>query len=278
MGERLGQNFLKDENVVKKIIKAADLKSDDVVLEVGPGKGVLTKELAQLSNKVIAVEKDGELAKKTAGNFQFSIFNFQSISNDSILNFKNNTAIISGDILEINLNKLLEVNDVVSYKVIANIPYYITSKIIRLFLESENPPSEMILMVQKEVAERIVAKPGQMSILAASVQYYAEAEILFEVPREAFDPAPEVDSAVIKISGIRNQEAGSRNNEEVKKFFRIVKAGFSAKRKTLANNLSNSLHKDKKEIESILSQLGFLPTVRAQELSVEDWKKLLEIF
>ncbi|KKP70986.1 MAG: dimethyladenosine transferase [Candidatus Moranbacteria bacterium GW2011_GWE2_35_2-] len=288
MPVKLGQNFLKDENVVEKIIKAADLKSDDVVLEVGPGKGVLTNELAKFSNRVIAVEKDEELVKMTAGNFQFSIFppkadqpgagNFQSISNDLSLNFKNNVVIISGDILEINLDKLLEANNVVNYKVVANIPYYITSKIIRLFLESENPPSEMILMVQKEVAERIVANPGQMSILAVSVQYYAKAEYLFTVGRESFDPAPEVDSAVIKISGIRNQEAGSRNNEEVKKFFRIVKAGFSAKRKTLANNLSNSLHKDKKEIESILSQLGFLSTVRAQELSVEDWKKLSNIF
>jgi len=276
MPVKLGQNFLKDENVVAKIIKAADLKSDDVVLEVGPGKGVLTKELAQLSNKVIAVEKDGELAKKTAGNFQFSIFNFQSISNDSILNFKNNTAIISGDILEINLNKLLEVNDVVSYKVIANIPYYITSKIIRLFLESENPPSEMILMVQKEVAERIVAKPGQMSILAASVQYYAEAEILFEVPREAFDPAPEVDSAVIRITMSKEQK--TIDKQEINKFFKIVKAGFCARRKTLVNNLSNSFHLNKKEVEEKLEAIGIASAARAQELSVEDWKKLLEIF
>lgn len=293
MGERLGQNFLKDESVVKKIIQVADLKKDDVVLEVGPGKGVLTKELARLSKKVIAVEKDGELAKMTAANFQFSIFppktdqssadNFQSISNDSILNFKNNVAIILGDILEINLDKLLEVNDIVNYKVIANIPYYITSKIIRLFLEADNPPSEMILMVQKEVAERIVAKPGQMSILAVSVQYYAEAEILFEVPKEAFDPAPEVDSAVIRIT--RHKEPSSpagrqetRNKEEIDRFFRVVKAGFCARRKTLVNNLSNSLHLDKKEVEEKLKTICISLIVRAQELSIEDWKKLSNIF
>jgi 16S rRNA (adenine1518-N6/adenine1519-N6)-dimethyltransferase len=261
MGERLGQNFLKDENVVKKIIQVADLKKDDVVLEVGPGKGVLTEELAKNAGKVLAVEIDGSLLNTLRGKLS----NFENVE------------IINVDILKLNFGEFYakyKIQDT-KYKVIANIPYYITSKIIRLFLEADNPPSEMILMVQKEVAERIVAKPGQMSILAASVQYYAEAEILFEVPREAFDPAPEVDSAVIRI---KNYEPRIENNEDSRRFFRVVKAGFCARRKTLVNNLSNSLHLDKKEVEEKMKTIGISPIARAQELSIEDWKKLSNIF
>ena len=134
----------------------------------------------------------------------------------------------------------------------------------------------MILMVQKEVAERIVAKPGQMSILAVSVQYYADAEILFEVGKENFDPMPEVDSAVIRISRIANH--GSHSKEEAKTFFRMVKAGFSAKRKTLVNNLANSMHLEKNIVEEKLKTVGLKPTVRAQELSIEDWKRLADLF
>lgn len=261
MPEKLGQNFLKDESVVQKIIKASDLKKDDVVLEVGPGKGILTEELARRAGKVIAVEIDSSLLNELRNKLR----NFENIK------------IINEDILKLNLSKLVADYEfpVTGYKVIANIPYYITSKIIRLFLESEFAPNEMILMVQKEVAERIVAKPGKMSILAVSVQYYASAEILFEVPKEAFDPAPEVDSAIIRVESIKKKE---KSEEEIKNFFRIVKAGFSARRKTLANNLANSLHIPKKEAEEKLSRLGFLPTVRAQELSVEDWKKLSGMF
>ena len=274
----LGQNFLRDESVIENIIESADLSADDVVIEVGPGEGVLTKKLAGISKKVIAIEKDESLAEMTAHNFQFSISNFQSISNDPILNFENKVAIIMGDILQFDLGKILKANKITKYKVVANLPYYITSPILRYFLENELPPSEMIVMVQKEVAERIVDKPGQMSILAVSVQYYAKAEYLFTVKRDSFEPSPKVDSAVIRIKTLKQKNIKTINQkEETRDFFRIVKAGFSAKRKTLANNLSNSLHKDKKEIENILSQSGFAPTVRAQELSVEDWKKLEKV-
>lgn len=144
-----------------------------------------------------------------------------------------------------------------------------------MFLESENPPSEMILMVQKEVAERIVANPGKMSILAVSVQYYAKPELLFTVSRKYFYPIPEVDSAVIRIV---TSEPKYVTGDEGKKFFRVVRAGFCAKRKTLANNLSNSFHLEKKEVEKILEGAGFSRNVRAQELCVEDWKKLYNCF
>ena len=264
MPTKLGQNFLRNEEVLKKIITSADLKANDNIIEIGPGEGVLTQELIKKAGKVLAVEIDNNL--------------FSAL--DSRLRGNDNIKIINEDILKINLPELIKKNDFENlpagrqgYKVIANIPYYITSPIIQLFLETEFPPQEMILMVQKEVAERICSQPGQMSILSISVQYYAKPEILFYVDKKSFYPIPEVDSAVIKISKIKNQE--SRNSkEETRKFFKVVKAGFSAKRKTLINNLSNSFHIDKKELEEKLAKIKITPRQRAQELRVEDWKKI----
>ncbi|GBE16951.1 ribosomal RNA small subunit methyltransferase A [bacterium BMS3Abin15] len=299
MPEKLGQHFLNDKNIVEKIIKAAKLRPSDVVIEIGPGKGILTENLAKYAGKVIAVELDNKLADLLRNKFKN----------------QKNVEIVEKDILKVNIvqffsrhsersvaesknlmKKKLDPSATLgmthcAYKIVANLPYYITSPIIRKFLETQNPPSEMILMVQKEVAERIVAspseiptesrgakrisrgKPGKMSILSVSVQYYAKPEILFYVDKEKFDPVPKVDSAVIKISNIKNQSAKLR-----KDFFRIVKAGFCAKRKTLVNNLSNSLHLDKKEVEGKLKKTGIDPTIRAQELSVDDWKKIAELF
>jgi len=272
MPTKLGQNFLKNNDIVKKIVAAADLKSDDLVLEIGPGKGILTEELAKVAGKVVAVELDRNLVPLLKTRFKN----------------QKNVEIIEGDILKTDISSLLGhqmSKSEKNYKIVANLPYYITSPIIRLFLESELPPTEMILMVQKEVAERIVAKPGQMSILAVSVQYYANAEILFEVGKENFEPVPEVDSCVIKIiPRLKTSPGASRHpllkkgeGEDGKKFFQIVKAGFSAKRKTLVNNLSNSLHLDKTLVEKKLKTAGLKPTVRAQELSIEDWKNLVKL-
>jgi len=256
----LGQNFLKDADIVRKIIASVNLKADETIVEIGPGEGALTEELGRNCKKVIALEIDKHLVEKLREKFQK----------------KNNIEIIEGDVIEKKILRLIANRkfEFKSYRVIANIPYYITSPIIRLFLEAEFPPEEMILMVQKEVAERIAAKPGQMSILTVSVRYYAEPEILFTVPRAAFCPVPEVDSAVLKISNFKFRPP----DPERKKFFRLVRAGFCAKRKTLANNLSNSLHLDKKNVEEKLSSLNFRPTVRAQELSVENWQKIVELF
>jgi 16S rRNA (adenine1518-N6/adenine1519-N6)-dimethyltransferase len=257
------------------------LNADDFVIEVGPGEGVLTERLVKRAKKVMAIEIDKDLAAKLNARFKKA----------------KNLDIISADILEINLPELIEKNAKIhltpdpspyqgegrnkpSYKVIANIPYYITSPIIRLFLETKYPPTEMLLMVQKEVAERICAKAGKLSILALSVQYYAEPELLFTVPRSAFFPIPEVDSAVIRIT--RNEEPACAETpkdrkEAAKKFFKLVKAGFSAKRKTLVNNLSNSLQLEKSVIEKKLKQIGISAKQRAQELSLADWKKLTEL-
>ncbi|MDO9231243.1 MAG: 16S rRNA (adenine(1518)-N(6)/adenine(1519)-N(6))-dimethyltransferase RsmA [bacterium] len=262
----LGQNFLRDTDVLEKIIQSANLKSDDLVIEIGPGEGVLTEKLFKHAGKVLAIELDSALANKLKKQYKDS----------------KKIEIINADILNINLPEILKVEtrhclvsteEKINYKVVANIPYYITSPIIQLFLETKFPPTEMILMVQKEVAERICARVGQMSILAVSVQYYAKPELLFYVNKKSFFPVPEVDSAVIKISKINNQQI-INNKEEVKHFFRIVKAGFSAKRKTLVNNLSASLKLDKKEVEEKLKKIGITPNQRAQELSVEDWKKI----
>ncbi len=260
MPSKLGQNFLTNKEIVKKIIKSSSLAVDDVVLEIGPGKGILTEELAKKCKKIIAVEIDKSLAGCLADKFG-----------------KNNKVeIITGDILKSDILKIIphSLLQIPGYKVIANLPYYITSSIIRMFLEIEFYPKEMILMVQKEVAERIVAKPGKMSILANSVQYYARPELLFCVDKNNFDPVPEVDSAVIRITHKTEHTA----KEEANNFFRVVRAGFCAKRKTLANNLANSFHLDKKEVEDKLKTLGVHSGARAQELDVDKWKEISHLF
>ena len=257
----LGQNFLKDEAVLDRIIKAANLSKEDVVVEIGPGHGALTEKLAQVCGKVIAIEIDERLVE---------VLHTKLVDNQNI-------EIIAGDILKINLPELIIEHglDKTGYKVVANLPYYITSPIVRLLLETKFPPTEMVVMVQKEVAERIVAKPGAMSILAVSVQYYAKAEFLFTVFKESFEPMPKVDSAIIRIT--QNIEHETITKEATKKFFRIVKSGFSAKRKTLINNLANGLQIEKKVVEEKLAQLGFSLNTRAQELGVDDWRKLVEL-
>lgn len=260
MPTKLGQNFLNNKTVVKKIVDSANLTADDFVLEVGPGKGILTEELSKKCKKVIAVEIDRDLIISLRDKFK-----------DTEV-----VEIIESDILKTDFKKLntkYNISDT-KYKIIANLPYYITSSIIRMFLEAELPPSEMILMVQKEVAERIISKPGNHSILSLSVQYYADPELLFYLDKSNFDPIPEVDSAVIRIKPKLKHIA----QEESKRFFRVVRAGFCAKRKMLVNNLASSFHLEKKEVEKILKVTGISLTVRAQELSVEDWKNLAKYF
>lgn len=257
MPRYLGQHFLNNPDIVDHIIEAANVGENEAVLEIGPGEGVLTEKICQKAQKVISIELDDKLRVDLEKKFDT----------------QKNLEIIFEDILKINLPKLIDEKKMNHYKVIANIPYYITSKIIRLFLETTHQPDELILMIQKEVAQRIVAPKGQMSILAASVQYYAQAEILFDVTKDNFNPPPKVDSSVIKISNIKKI-----NPAKDKKFFRVVRAGFCARRKTLINNLSNSFHVDKKEVERILQEAGFPSNTRAQELSILDWEKLADLF
>lgn len=257
----LGQNFLRDEKVVERIIESVKPAEGEVILEVGPGEGVLTERLAKSGATVIAVELDDRLIPVLKKKFaQYS-----------------NVHIVHADILRIDISALLAcyILHATHYRVVGNLPYYITQAIIRMFLELLNPPKEMFFMVQKEVAERICAGKGEMSVLSVAVQYYAKPEILFDVPKEVFEPVPKVESSFVRVARkMQNGELRMRNEEKRNDFFRVVKIGFSARRKTLANNLANGLQMDRKEIEAILESLNLKKTTRAQELSVEEWKEL----
>jgi len=256
--KRLGQNFLVDEGILKKIVEAAELSKNDIVLEVGPGIGNLTVELAKSVKKVIAVEKDQDLVR---------------ILKELLDCWKvRNVRIVEGDIRKIENCKLKIEN---CYKVVANIPYYLTSPLIRKFLEASNAPKEMILMVQKEVAQRICAKPPKMSILAVSVQFYAKPEIISFVSKKSFWPQPKVDSAIIKIKPLINADKRLINADL---FLKTVKTGFSQPRKQLANNLSNGLKMDKGKVKNWLLKNNIQPTQRAETLTIEDWLKLLKSY
>lgn len=246
-----GQNWLRDDYTLDLIVDSAGLTLTDTVLEIGPGLGTLTNKLVQKAGKVVAVEADQDL-------IPYLLDQAAKV---------NNLDIVVGDILKYDLRKLPD-----NYKVVANIPYYLTSNLIRTLLEANNPPTVMVLLVQKEVAERIVAVPGQMSVLSFGVQYYAEAEIVAPVAKELFDPVPKVDSAIIKITR-RDQPVFEA---DTKKLFKLVKAGFGEKRKMLRNSLSGGLQLSTAEVESLLKNAGLKPTSRSQELSILDWQKLYE--
>ena len=247
----LGQHWLKDPDILADIAEAAELTSDDVVLEIGPGLGTLTSRLLARANSVIAVEFDADLARKLPGQFPGK-----------------KLTVVNQDILQFDLNQLPK-----NYKVVANVPYYITSKIVEKLMTAENKPSIAVLLVQKEVAERIAAEAGNMSVLSVSVQIFAEAELDIEVPRQFFTPPPKVDSQVVILR--------TRNNplitpEDQRDFFRIVKAGFSAKRKKLRSSLSGGLGINKSVAEEFLKNAGISPDVRAEDLAIEDWRRLLK--
>lgn len=251
--KKYGQNFLVNPEPVEKMIEAAQVSKDDVVVEVGPGLGVLTLALAEKAKKVLAFE----IEKKLAPYWQEQ------------MEHNKNIEIVWGNVLR-EVESQESIKSLKSYKVVANLPYQITSNLIRTFLEMEYGPECLVLMVQKEVAERICAPAGEMSVLSVSVQYYGDPKIVTIVPRSYFWPAPAVDSAVIKIR-IKNHESRSKNDSE--KFFKVVKAGFASRRKMLIKNLSAVA--DKKVLRSLFQELDIDEQVRAQELSVEQWKLLV---
>jgi len=256
--KRLGQNFLVDKTVLKKIIEFSEISKKDVILEVGAGIGNLTLELAKKSKKVITIEKDKRMVE---------------ILKESLKNYKN-VEIIQGDIL--HKIRVLESKLCKGYKVVANIPYYLTSILIRKLLEMKCKPNLMVLMVQKEVGERICAKPPNMSLLSVSVQFYATPEIVSFVPRESFWPPPRVDSAIIKITPRKFDPKISP--QFVDQFFKIVKIGFSHRRKQLVNNFSKALEVDKIKVQKWFLRNKINPKKRAQELSVDEWIKLSKNF
>ena len=248
--EHLGQNFLLEKRVAAKMLRAAELSLEDTILEIGSGIGTLTKELAKNAGRIIAVEKDPAMIK------------ILRETTKTLSNIK----IIQADILSLPLLGLAKEG----YKVVANLPYYITSPVIRMFLEAKLPkPELMIFMVQKEVAQRICAKQKDMNLLAVSVQFYAEPKIISFVSKGAFWPRPKVDSAILKL--VPKKELPPVNPAL---FFRIVKAGFKQPRKQLGNNLMQGLKLKREEIEMRLRRIGIAPTQRAETLSLKDWISL----
>ena len=248
-----GQNYLLHPEPIEEMLAAAELKKTDTVVEVGPGFGILTFALADEVKKVIAFE----IEKKIKSYWDEKKEEYPNVE----IHWQN------------ALNKNIEyLISNIQYKVVANIPYQITSPLIKLFLEDvPNPPELIVLMVQKEVAERICSKPGDMSVLSIAVQYYADAEIVSNVPRLYFWPQPQVDSAIIKIRHKKSVEKGA------KEFFHLVKAGFASRRKILIKNLLSHVGKENvSKLEKVWQEFGWSRTIRAQELSVDDWKKLAQ--
>lgn len=254
--KRLGQNFLIDKVVLQKILTHANLQPQETILEVGAGVGTLTFNLAKKVKKVIAIEKDQRLCQ---------------ILRETLKNLKN-VEILQGDILKL-LNSQLQLK-ARDYKVVANLPFYLTAPVIRKFLESPSPPKEMILTVQKEVAQRICAKPPKINLLALSIQFYATPKIINYISKKSFWPSPKVDSALIKLKTKKKFK-----NENAKRiFFLLVKAGFSHPRKKLINNLSQTLGVEKKKILKWLKNAKLKEDIRAESLGLEDWFSLVNFF
>ncbi|MEK7569421.1 MAG: 16S rRNA (adenine(1518)-N(6)/adenine(1519)-N(6))-dimethyltransferase RsmA [Patescibacteria group bacterium] len=243
----LGQNFLKSRDALSKIISAGELMKEDTVLEIGPGKGILTEELLKYAGKVTAVEKDRELFAYLSEKFRGEIK-------------KEKLILVNDDILNLEASSLVPS----AYKIIANIPYNITGAILKKFLTEEDQPERMVLLVQKEVAERIIARDEKESILSISVKSYGTPNIVGKVSARYFSPAPKVDSAIIVIGDISRQFF-KENGLKEKKFWEIVRKGFAHKRKKLSGNLKNSVP------ALVLAELS---DKRAENLSLEDWARL----
>jgi len=254
--KKYGQNFLIQEHPIKKILEAAEINKNDIVIEIGPGFGILTYALAESAKKVFAFEIERKIEQYWQENKP------------------DNVEIIWGNAL--NELKSYKVNKV--YKVIANVPYQITSELIRTLLELENKPESITIMVQKEVAERICARPGEMSLLAISVQYYGEVKTVATVTRGNFWPEPKVDSAILNIKVAKPHPApplvgeGKTNDEA---FFKIVKTGFSQKRKQLWSNLSKGLKLEGEMVKKVLLEIAGNDKIRAEDLSVVQWKEIV---
>jgi 16S rRNA (adenine1518-N6/adenine1519-N6)-dimethyltransferase len=260
----LGQHFLVDEAVLERILSAVELSHGDIVVEIGPGLGILTEGLAKRGAKVIAVELDSKLVallKKRLAPFP-------------------DVKIIRADILKVTPQQLLQNNLTASefirgYKVIANLPYYITSPVLNHFLEAQSRPSEMVVMVQKEVGEAIAAAPGKMSFLSVRTQFYSKPAIISYVPAASFYPPPKVDSVILRLNVYSQPPI---EVSDVAGFFDIVMHGFSSPRKQLRNSLAHSLEMPPSQVASLLEKAGIEAKRRAETLSLEEWRELWKIF
>jgi 16S rRNA (adenine1518-N6/adenine1519-N6)-dimethyltransferase len=247
-----GQNFLVDRSVLQHIIGAAEINADDQVLELGAGTGVLTRELAKHARRVVAVELERDMLSLLA---------------ETTRHFAN-VELVERNMLYVDP---AEVFGSEAYKLVANLPYYITAPTFRHFLESTNPPRLLVVMVQYEVAQRIVAEPGDLSLLGVSVQFYGKPEIIAHVPARAFYPAPKVDSAILRID-LKDEVPLTSNQRD--SFFRLVQAGFSERRKQLHNSLAHGLHRKDAVVQAWLSAASIDPARRAETLSIEEWLQL----
>lgn len=248
----LGQNFLVDSTALEKIALAADIQPDSDVLEVGPGLGSLTRYLAASARNVVAVELDSHLLPALT----------------EVLKPWSNVRIVNADILEINPDSLITAE---GYLVVANIPYYITSALIRHLLEARHKPARLALTIQKEVAERICAQAGDLSLLALSVQVYGKPQIVLRIPAGAFYPPPRVDSSLLRVDLYPEPLIPA---DDLAMFFRLAKAGFGQKRKTLRNSLSAGLSLSPARITELLHEAEIDPGRRAETLNIEEWRRL----
>jgi len=250
-----GQNFLIDRSILMEIVAAAEIDADDEILEVGAGTGVLTRELAQQARRVVAVELERDmlaLLAKTTSYFP-------------------NVELIARNLLFLNP---VEIFGQAPYKLVANLPYYITAPTFRHFLESANPPRVLVVMVQQEVAQRIIAQPGDLSLLAISVQFYGQPRIVARVPASSFYPAPKVDSAILRVDVHADAPLTAVERES---FFRLVQAGFSERRKQLHNSLTHGLHYKNEIIRAWLAEAGIEASRRAETLSIAEWLQLWRV-
>ena len=252
----LGQNFLIEDTYLQQIVQAAEISPEDTVLEVGAGTGSLTRWLAQFASQVVAVEMDIQLIPLLK----------------EVIGEGSKVQIVAGDILQLDPAKLMGAN---GYVVVANIPYYITSALFRHLLEAAVKPHRMVITVQQEVAERICAGPGAMSLLALSVQVYGSPRTVLNIPASAFYPSPRVDSTTLRVD-LYPQPLIASN--QLNDFFKLSKAGFSQKRKMLHNSLAAGLGWTKEKVEPLLEQAHIDPQRRAQTLNMDEWRRLTEIY
>ena len=256
--KHLGQHFLRSEKALRTIIETGDIKAGEMVLEIGPGEGALTEKLLETGAKVIAVEKDEVLFELLKQKFEKEISSGQlNLINDDILDF---------DIVKFIENSKLKIEN---YKLIANIPYNITGAILKKFLETDRQPEKMVLLVQKEVAQRIIARDGKESVLSISIKAYGNPTIIDKVLAGSFAPAPQVDSAILLIDAV-SKDFFKEMSE--KHFFQMLKAGFSSKRKKLSSNLSNIL--DKNRVDEAFQKIKLDENTRAEDLGIEKWQEL----
>ncbi len=263
--KKLGQNFLIDENVVDNIVNSAEIKKDDLVIEIGPGLGTLTSKLVEKAGKVICIELDQRMIKILTNRFKFY----------------DNLELINEDILKVNLKKIISENkkngNITNAKIVANLPYYITTPIIMKLLEDKLDIESITVMVQKEVALRLADKPGgkESGSITYTIWYYTEPEIVLNVPSQSFIPEPEVQSAVIKFNVLKEPRIKVENEDL---FFKVIKSAFMQKRKTLANALTNAkIFEDREKAENVLETLGLDKKIRGEKLTLDDYKKIVHV-